>query len=101
MMSLLTTRDRSFCNMPVLSDARIIMWRESRFLCRNPVPIVLGFVNPVVWLVLFGALFYNLARFPGFPAPNYSTFLVPGILAMNAVSRGLISCFNLTWHRYY
>lgn len=87
--------------MSVVSDARIIMWRESRFLSRNPVPIVLGFVNPVLWLILFGALFYNLGRFPGFPAPNYTTFLVPGILAMNAVARGLISCFNLVWHRYY
>lgn len=87
--------------MSVLKDAPTIMWRESRFLRRNPVPIVLGFVNPILWLLLFGSMFYNLARFPGFPAPNYTTFLVPGILAMNAVARGLISCFNLTWHRYY
>jgi len=85
----------------LLRDARTIMWRESRFLLRNPVPIVLGFVNPIIWLMLFGAIFYNLARFPGFPAPNYVTFLVPGILAMNAVARGLISAFNLVWHRYY
>lgn len=87
--------------MLLLTDARTIMWRESRFLLRNPVPIVLGFVNPIIWLLLFGAIFYNLARFPGFPAPNYVTFLVPGILAMNAVARGLISGFNLVWHRYY
>ena len=87
--------------MAILKDAPTIMWRESRFLRRNPVPIVLGFINPVLWLLLFGSMFYNLARFPGFPAPNYTTFLVPGILAMNAVARGLISCFNLTWHRYY
>ncbi len=87
--------------MALLNEAPIIMWRESRFLSRNPVPIVLGFVNPVLWLLLFGAVFYNLGLFPGFPAPNYVTFLVPGILAMNAVARGLISCFNLVWHRYY
>src|SRR5437868_2737369 len=85
----------------VTREAGIIMWRESRFLSRNPVPIVLGLVNPILWLLLFGSIFYNLARFPGFPAPNYITFLVPGILAMNAVARGLISGFNLTWHRYY
>jgi ABC-2 type transport system permease protein len=77
------------------------MWRESRFLSRSPVSITLGFVNPVLWLLLFGSIFYNLARFPGFPAPNYVTFLVPGILAMNAVARGMISSFNLVWHRYY
>lgn len=87
--------------MTFLNESRIIMWRESRFLRRNPVPIVLGFVNPILWLLLFGSVFYNLARFPGFPAPNYVTFLVPGILVMNAVARGLISCFNLVWHRYY
>lgn len=85
----------------ILREAPIIMWRESRFLMRNPVPIVLGFVNPILWLLLFGSIFYNLARFPGFPAPNYTTFLVPGILAMNAVARGLISCFNIVWHRHY
>lgn len=87
--------------MSIASEARIIMWRESRFLSRSPVSIVLGFVNPVLWLLLFGSVFYNLARFPGFPAPNYITFLVPGILAMNAVARGMISSFNLVWHRYY
>lgn len=96
----ITLGERLF-NVSVLREASIIMWRESRFLSRNPVPIVLGFVNPLLWLLLFGAMFYNLARFPGFPAPNYVTFLVPGILAMNAVARGLISCFNLVWHRYY
>ncbi|MGH9929722.1 MAG: ABC transporter permease [Pyrinomonadaceae bacterium] len=85
----------------LVREVPIIMWRESRFLMRNPVPIVLGFVNPILWLLLFGSVFYNLARFPGFPAPNYITFLVPGILAMNAVARGLISCFNIVWHRYY
>jgi ABC-2 type transport system permease protein len=52
-------------------------------------------------MLLFGSVFYNLARFPGFPAPNYITFLVPGILAMNAVARGMISSFNLVWHRHY
>lgn len=87
--------------MSIAREARIIMWRESRFLSRSPVSIVLGFVNPVLWLLLFGSIFYNLARFPGFPAPNYITFLVPGILAMNAVARGMISSFNLVWHRYY
>jgi ABC-2 type transport system permease protein len=87
--------------MSIAAEAKIIMWRESRFLSRSPVSIVLGFVNPVLWLLLFGSIFYNLARFPGFPAPNYITFLVPGILAMNAVARGMISSFNLVWHRYY
>ena len=48
----------------VLREAPIIMWRESRLLMRNPVPIVLGFVNPILWLLLFGSVFYNLARFP-------------------------------------
>ncbi len=86
--------------MSLFQEARTIMWRN-RALRRNPVPIVLGFVNPILWLLLFGSIFYNLARFPGFPAPNYVTFLVPGILVMNAVARGLISCFNLVWHRYY
>jgi ABC-2 type transport system permease protein len=87
--------------MSIPSEAKVIMWRESCFLRRSPVPIVLGFVNPVLWLVLFGSIFYNLGRFPGFPAPNYITYLVPGILAMNAVARGMISSFNLVWHRYY
>ena len=86
--------------MSVLRDAKVIMWRESRFLSRSPVPIVLGFINPVLWLLLFGSIFYNLGKFPGFPAPNYITFLVPGVLAMNAVARGMISSFNLVWHRY-
>lgn len=78
-----------------------IMWRESFFLRRNPVPIATGFLTPLLWLILFGAVFKNLGNFPDFPAKNYITYLVPGIIVMNAVARGLISCFNLVWHRHY
>lgn len=87
--------------MVTVKDITTIMWRESIFLRRNPVPIVTGFVTPILWLILFGAIFYNLGNYPGFPSTDYINYLVPGIIAMNAVARGLISCFNLVWHRHY
>lgn len=85
----------------MMREISTIMWRESFFLRRNPVPIATGFLTPLLWLILFGAVFKNLGDFPEFPARNYITYLVPGIIVMNAVARGLISCFNLVWHRHY
>jgi ABC-2 type transport system permease protein len=41
-------------------------------------------VQPVIWLLLFGALFESVADLPGFGGGDYITFLAPGIVIMTA-----------------
>src|SRR5207247_1474976 len=46
-------------------------------------------VQPVIWLLLFGALFQNVIHIPGFGwEGSYLDYLVPGVLVMTA----LFSC---------
>jgi ABC-2 type transport system permease protein len=56
--------------------------RSIRVLLRQPFYLVLTLVQPVIWLLLFGKLFTNVVRIPGFSASSYIDFLVPGVVAM-------------------
>jgi ABC-2 type transport system permease protein len=41
-------------------------------------------VQPVIWLLLFGALFEGVVDIPGFEGGDYKQYLVPGVLVMTA-----------------
>ena len=43
-------------------------------------------VQPVIWLLLFGALFESVTKIPGFRGDSYLDFLTPGVVVMLAVS---------------
>jgi len=43
----------------------------------------------VIWLFLFGSLFRRVVELPGFGAPSYLDYLVPGVVIMNAVSANM------------
>lgn len=59
--------------------------RHLRALLRQPAWIVVTLVQPVMWLLLFGALFKSIVNLPGFGATNYADFLTPGIVVMTAL----------------
>ena len=42
-------------------------------------------VQPIIWLLLFGALFDKVVDIPGFTSDNYLTFLAPGVVVMTAL----------------
>ena len=44
----------------------------------------MSLVQPVIWLLLFGALFQSVADLPGFGGDDYIAFLAPGIVIMTA-----------------
>lgn len=46
---------------------------------------VLLAVKPVVWYVLFGSLFQEIASLPAFPAADYRAFILPGIVGLLAL----------------
>ena len=48
-------------------------------------------IQPVIWLFLFGSLFRKVAELPGFGAPSYLDYLVPGVVVMSALSSSMWS----------
>jgi ABC-2 type transport system permease protein len=66
----------------VVSDPVYLAGRGVRALLRQPWFVAITLVQPVVWLLLFGALFQNVV-----PAPNgdYIAYLTPGIVVMSAL----------------
>src|SRR4051812_27061898 len=57
---------------------------------REPIWIALLLIQPMVWLVLYSQLFTKLPTLGGFGTASYITFLMPGIVVMNAF-------FGATW----
>jgi ABC-2 type transport system permease protein len=54
---------------------------------RQPWFVAMTLVQPVIWLLLFGALFRNVTEIPGFGAAgsSYLDYLAPGIVVMTAL----------------
>jgi ABC-2 type transport system permease protein len=53
---------------------------------RQPAWVAISLVQPVIWLLLFGALFKEVAHVPGFGRGSYVDFLAPGVVIMMAIS---------------
>ncbi|MEN3307345.1 MAG: type transport system permease protein [Micromonosporaceae bacterium] len=72
--------------------ARQTWWMTARRLAvfvRQPWFLLITLVQPVIWLFLFGSLFRKVVELPGFGAPSYLDYLVPGVIIMNAVSSNM------------
>jgi ABC-2 type transport system permease protein len=68
----------------------ILTQRYLRQLCRVPVVIFMTLIQPIIWLLLFGALFKKVAEIPGFGGGDYITYLTPGVVIMTAM-------FSASW----
>jgi len=96
--------------MKVLKDTRHMTVRHLMALWRQPWWIAVSLVQPVIWLLLFGALFEAVTDIPGFGSDNYIQFLAPGVVVMTAffsagwagmpviedIDRGVIDRFLVT-----
>jgi ABC-2 type transport system permease protein len=60
--------------------------RNLRVILRQPAFLGITLVQPIIWLLLFGALFKAVTKIPGFQAGSYIDFLTPGVVVMLAVS---------------
>ena len=67
-----------------LADTRHMTMRHVMELLRQPWWIFVNLVQPIVWLLLFGALFEAVTDIPGFGSDNYIQFLAPGVVVMTA-----------------
>jgi ABC-2 type transport system permease protein len=72
--------------MTALRQTCQVTLRGVRVFLRNPAYLGVTLIQPVIWLLLFGALFKAVTQIPGFHGGSYIDFLTPGIVVMLAVS---------------
>jgi ABC-2 type transport system permease protein len=70
--------------MTAVSHSWYMMIRSLRALWRQPVWIVVTLTQPIIWLLLFGAVFKSAAEIPGFGAQSYVDYFTPGVIVMTA-----------------
>ncbi len=75
--------------MTAFAQTAHVSGRHLRAFMRQPWFVGMAIIQPVIWLLLFGALFQNVTEIPGFTTGgSYLDYLVPGVLVMTA----LFSC---------
>jgi ABC-2 type transport system permease protein len=62
---------------------------------RNPVWVIMGILQPMLYLLLFGPLLTSVAKMPGFPPGGAFNVFVPGILVMTALFSSAFVGFGL------
>jgi ABC-2 type transport system permease protein len=76
--------------MTLIKQTLYMTLRHLRELWRQPWFVGVTLVQPVIWLLLFGALFKKVVEIPGFHGHSYIAFLAPGVVVMTAM-------FNSAW----
>ncbi len=79
---------------PMTTIATHTTWmtqRQLKALVRQPAYLIIQIIQPAIWLFLFGSLFRKVAELPGFGAPSYLDYLVPGVVVMSALSTSMWS----------
>jgi ABC-2 type transport system permease protein len=68
--------------MSFARDTILIFRRQLRLMLRQPAWVIIGLIQPIMYLVFFGPLLTRIAGggLPGFPAGNSYSFFVPGLL---------------------
>ncbi len=72
--------------MSALRQTWQVSLRSLRVLRRQPAYLGITLTQPLIWLLLFGALFKAVTAIPGFGGGSYIDFLTPGVVVMLAVS---------------
>ncbi len=66
--------------MHTLRDTWLVYLRYLGLFLRNPVWVVIGVVQPMLYLLLFAPLLKSIAAMPGFPPGGAYNVFVPGLL---------------------
>src|SRR5271156_5331724 len=72
--------------MRIVQHSRYVTLRYLRAFVRQPAWGLVTLIQPVIWLVLFGALFKRVIEIPGFAPGSYLNSLAPGVLMMSAIN---------------
>ena len=74
-------------------ESYIVFWRQMRMNLRNPAWVIIGMVQPVLYVVLFGPLLEPLIN--QFGATNAYTFFIPGMLVQLGIFGAFFAGFSL------
>src|SRR6202049_4862646 len=66
--------------MTVVRDTWLVFGRYLWIFLRDPVWVIVGVIQPALYLVLFAPLLESVARTPGFPPGGAYNVFVPGLL---------------------
>jgi ABC-2 type transport system permease protein len=66
--------------MRFITETWLVFSRAMRLSLRNPVWVILGLIQPILYLTLFGPLLEPVASAPGFPPGDAWQVFVPGLL---------------------
>lgn len=67
------------------SDTWYLFNKYMRITLRMPMWALFTIVQPLIWLLIFGQLFKNMASMPGFPQGRYMDFFLPGAVIMTVL----------------
>jgi len=79
--------------MTFLRESTIVFRRQIRMNLRNPAWVLIGLMQPVLYLLLFGPLLKPVAAQFGYS--NSSTFFVPGLLVQLGIFGAFFAGFSL------
>jgi ABC-2 type transport system permease protein len=71
--------------MKIIHDTQLLFVRSMKVSLRNPVWVILGLFQPILYLLLFAPLLDGLAGAPGFTGDNALNIFSPGLLIMMAL----------------
>jgi ABC-2 type transport system permease protein len=66
--------------MSFLRDVWLVFQRYMWLFLRNPVWVIIGVIQPALYLILFAPLLEGISQAPGFPAGGAYNVFVPGLL---------------------
>ncbi|HTJ43863.1 MAG TPA: ABC transporter permease [Kofleriaceae bacterium] len=81
--------------MTLLRDAMVVFRYQMRLLLREPVWIIIGLIQPLMYLALFGPLLESLAKNPQFGGKDAWQTFVPGLLVQLGIFGSMFVGFGL------
>ena len=79
----------------LISDTYLLGKNELLIQVRNPLWLLFGLFQPIVYLILFAPFLTGIAHTPGFPTGNAIQFFAPGLLILNALFNAAFAGFGL------
>jgi ABC-2 type transport system permease protein len=81
--------------MSFFRDTWIVFTRAMRLALRQPMWVVIGLTQPILYLTLFGPLLVTMTQAPGFPPGDAWQIFVPGLLVQMGIFGGLFVGFGI------
>ena len=81
--------------MSFFRDTWIVFTRAMRLALRQPMWVIIGLTQPILYLTLFGPLLVTMPQTPGFPPGDAWQIFVPGLLVQMGIFGGLFVGFGI------